>query len=93
MVVWPSRKRHGEFVGSIGVSAGGVVYGILCIESTGPRLLDTDDQRRLLALADQVDMAIEYNQLYEALEARRERVTWDVVRFKRGFPDVVEGWR
>jgi signal transduction histidine kinase/ActR/RegA family two-component response regulator len=50
--------------------AGGVVYGILCIESTGPRLLDADDQRRLLALADQVDMAIEYNQLYEALEAR-----------------------
>ncbi len=50
--------------------AGGIVYGIVCIESTGPRLLDTNDQRRLLALADQVDMAIEYNQLYEALEAR-----------------------
>jgi len=54
----------------VALHAGGVVYGILCIESTGPRLLNTDDQRRLLALADQVDMAIEYNQLYEALEAR-----------------------
>jgi signal transduction histidine kinase len=54
----------------VALRAGGVVYGILCIESAGPRLLDTGDQRLLLALADQVDMAIEYNQLYEALEAR-----------------------
>jgi len=54
----------------VALRAGGVVYGIICIESTGPRPLTTDDQRRLLALADQVDMAIEYNQLYEALEAR-----------------------
>jgi signal transduction histidine kinase/ActR/RegA family two-component response regulator len=54
----------------VALHSGGVVYGILCIESTAPRLLDTNDQRRLLALADQIDMAIEYNQLYEALEAR-----------------------
>ena len=54
----------------VALRAGGVVYGIVCIESTGPRPLTTDDQRRLLALADQVDMVIEYNQLYEALEAR-----------------------
>jgi len=44
--------------------AGGIVYGVLCIESTGLRLLDSTDQRLLLALADQVDMALEYNQLY-----------------------------
>jgi signal transduction histidine kinase len=54
----------------VALLAGGVVYGIVCIESTGTRPLAADDQRRLLALADQVDMAIEYNQLYEALEAR-----------------------
>jgi signal transduction histidine kinase/putative methionine-R-sulfoxide reductase with GAF domain len=54
----------------VALRAGGVVYGIVCIESAAPRLLTTDDQRRLLALADQVDMVIEYNQLYEALEAR-----------------------
>jgi signal transduction histidine kinase len=54
----------------VALRAGGVVYGILCVESARPRLLDSGDQRLLLALADQVDMAIEYNQLYEALEAR-----------------------
>ncbi|HEU5103800.1 MAG TPA: GAF domain-containing protein, partial [Roseiflexaceae bacterium] len=50
--------------------AGGVVYGVLCVEGAGPRPLDADDQHILLALAEQIDMAIEYNQLYEALEAR-----------------------
>src|SRR5262249_42169233 len=47
----------------VALRAGGVVYGILCVESAGPHLLDADDQRLLLALADQVDIAIEYNQL------------------------------
>jgi len=37
----------------VALRAGGVVYGIVCIESTEPRLLTTDDQRRLLALSDQ----------------------------------------
>jgi signal transduction histidine kinase/ActR/RegA family two-component response regulator len=54
----------------VALRAGGIVYGVLCIESIGLRLLDSSDQRLLLALADQVDMALEYNQLYEALEAR-----------------------
>ena len=54
----------------VALRAGGVVYGILCIESSGPQLLDAGDQRLLGALADQIDMALEYNQLYEALEAR-----------------------
>jgi signal transduction histidine kinase len=54
----------------VALRAGGVVYGVLCVESAGPHLLDAEDQHILLALAEQIDMAIEYNQLYEALEAR-----------------------
>jgi signal transduction histidine kinase/putative methionine-R-sulfoxide reductase with GAF domain len=68
-----ASTEHAKAVTSslcVALRGGGVVYGILCIENTGPHLLDADDQRLLLALADQVDMAIEYNQLYEALEAR-----------------------
>ncbi|MEO7909912.1 MAG: GAF domain-containing protein [Roseiflexaceae bacterium] len=65
--------EHSDAVTSslcVALRAGGIVYGILCIESTRPFLLDISDRRLLVALADQVDMALEYNQLYEALEAR-----------------------
>jgi signal transduction histidine kinase len=52
------------------IRAGGVVCGALKVERDGSHTLDEHDQRRLMLLVDQVDMAIEFSQLYEALEAR-----------------------
>ena len=52
------------------IRAGGVVCGALKVEREGAPALDEHDQRRLMLLVDQIDMAIEFSQLYEALEAR-----------------------
>jgi signal transduction histidine kinase/ActR/RegA family two-component response regulator len=69
----PNGQGNQVVVGSslyVALRAGGVVCGVLCVESAGGRALDTEDQQLLLALADQLDIAIEFSQVYEALEAR-----------------------
>jgi signal transduction histidine kinase/CheY-like chemotaxis protein len=55
---------------SIPIRAGRVVCGVLTVESMGARILDQGDQQLLMALADQVAVAMEFSHLYDTLESR-----------------------
>jgi signal transduction histidine kinase/ActR/RegA family two-component response regulator len=55
---------------SIPIRAGRVICGVLTVESIGARILDEGDQQLLMALADQVAVAMEFSHLYETLESR-----------------------
>jgi len=55
---------------SIPIRAGRVVCGVLTVESIGARVLDQGDQQLLMALADQVAVAMEFSHLYDTLESR-----------------------
>ncbi len=54
----------------IPIRAGRVVCGVLTVESMGARTLDEGDLQLLMALADQVAVAMEFSHLYETLESR-----------------------
>ncbi len=49
---------------------GGIVCGVLSVESVEEQAPAERDLRLLMALAEQIEMAIEFDQLYDALEAR-----------------------